>query len=529
LSFFERQSVRSDLLAGLVFNGPAALKDALTPKRYNLGMDPLTIVALVFALGFAFTFECINGFHDTANAVATVIYTRTMPPSLAVVWSGLMNLTGVLVSNGAVAFGIVALLPVELVIHVGSGAGAAMVFAILASAIIWNLGTWYLGLPASSSHTLIGAIIGVGLANSLLTPGHVFGDGVNWSKVQDTVTALLLSPILGFVLAGGLFLLIKAVVKYPALFEAPPEDKAPPWPVRAILFLTCTGVSFAHGSNDGQKGQGLVLLVLVGIIPAFYALNPSVSPAQIAMLATASQSAQAVIMKHVPGNALPNAAQDANEAVISSYIKSGGVYKDAVWGAMADLNNKVAGAVENVTSFDGLESQQKKDIRVDMYLVSASIDKLAKGKKITDPDDLKTLKGEQKSLDVLTKFIPLWVKIAVAFALGLGTMVGWKRIVVTVGEKIGKAHLTYGQGASAEFVTYALIEAADQFGLPVSTTHILSSGIAGTMAANRSGLQGDTMRNILLAWVLTLPVCMFLGGGLFAAALLTLTRLLGMH
>src|ERR1700761_3072342 len=228
-------------------------------------MDPLTIVALVFALGFAFTFEVINGFHDTANAVATVIYTRTMPPAAAVVWSGLMNLTGVLVSNGAVAFGIVALLPVELVIHVGSGAGAAMVFAILASAIIWNLGTWWLGLPASSSHTLIGSIIGVGLANSMLTPGHVFGDGVNWSKVQDTGTALSLSPVLGFIIAGGLFLLIKATIKYPALYEAPPEDKAPPWPVRAILFLTCTGVSFAHGSNDGQKGQGLVLLVLVGI------------------------------------------------------------------------------------------------------------------------------------------------------------------------------------------------------------------------------------------------------------------------
>jgi PiT family inorganic phosphate transporter len=491
-------------------------------------MDPLTIVALVFALGFAFTFECINGFHDTANAVATVIYTRTMPPAVAVVWSGIMNLTGVLFSNGAVAFGIVALLPVELVIHVGSGAGAAMVFAILASAIIWNLGTWWLGLPASSSHTLIGSIIGVGLANSVLSPGHVFGDGVNWGKVQDTVTALLVSPVLGFVLAGGLFLLIKALIKYPALYEAPPEDRPPPWPVRIILFLTCTGVSFAHGSNDGQKGQGLIMLVLIGIIPAYYALNPSVSPAQIAVLATATQAAQPILLKHAPGNALPNAPQATDEDILSGYIKSGGAYKDEVWGAMADLNSKVAGGVENVTSFEGLESQQKKDIRTDMYLVSASIDKLAKGKKIADPDELKTLKGEQKSLDILTKFIPVWVKVAVAFALGLGTMVGWKRIVVTVGEKIGKAHLTYGQGASAETVTYLLIEAADQFGLPVSTTHILSSGIAGTMAANRSGLQGDTMRNILMAWVLTLPVCMFLGGGLFAAALLTLTRVLGM-
>ena len=490
-------------------------------------MDPLTIVALVFALGFALAFECVNGFHDTANAVATVIYTRTMPPAVAVVWSGIMNLTGVLLSNGAVAFGIVALLPVELVIHVGSGAGAAMVFAILASAIVWNLGTWYMGLPASSSHTLIGSIIGVGLANSMLTPGRVFGDGVNWSKVQDTVTALLVSPVLGFFLAGGLFLLLKLLVKYPALYDAPPADKAPPWPVRIILFLTCTGVSFAHGSNDGQKGQGLIMLVLIGIVPAVYSLNPDASPAQIASIASASQASQAVILKHA--QTLPNAAQADDESVLSGFVKSGGAYSDAVWGSMADLNGKVAGDLQNVTSLEGLEAQEKKDIRTNMYLVSASIDKLLKSKKVVDPADAATLKAEQKSIDVFTKFIPVWVKVAVAFALGLGTMVGWKRIVVTVGEKIGKAHLTYGQGASAETVTYLLIEAADQFGLPVSTTHILSSGIAGTMAANRSGLQGDTMRNILLAWVLTLPVCMFLGGGLFAAALLTLTRVVGLR
>jgi PiT family inorganic phosphate transporter len=492
-------------------------------------MDPLTIVGLVFALGFALAFEVINGFHDTANAVATVIYTRTLPAPVAVVWSGLMNLTGVLMSNGAVAFGIVALLPVELVIHVGSGPGAAMVFAILTSAIIWNLGTWYLGLPASSSHTLIGSIIGVGLANSLLAPGHVFGDGVNWGKVQDTVTALLLSPILGFFLAGGLFLLMKLVIKYPALYDAPPTDKAPPWPVRIVLFLTCTGVSFAHGSNDGQKGQGLIMLVLIGIIPVFYALNPEASPAQIAALAANSQAAQSIILKHAPSQVLPNAAPDADEAVLSGYIKSGGKYSDGVWGSMADLNSKIVGDLTGISSFQGLEAQEKKDIRTNLYLVSASLDKLAKAKKIDDPADLKALTDEKKSINVFTQFIPLWVKIAVAFALGLGTMVGWKRIVVTVGEKIGKAHLTYGQGAAAETVTYALIEAADQFGLPVSTTHILSSGIAGTMAANRSGLQGDTLRNILLAWVLTLPVCMFLGGGLFAAAILALTRLLGLN
>jgi PiT family inorganic phosphate transporter len=518
-------------------------------------MEPLTIVGLVFALLLAFGFEFVNGFHDTANAVATVIYTRTMPAPVAVVWSGLMNLTGVLTSNGAVAFGIVALLPVELVVHVGSAAGAAMVFAMLTSAIIWNLGTWYLGLPASSSHTLIGSIIGVGLANSLLAPGHVFGDGVNWGKVQDTVTALLVSPVLGFILAGALLLLLKAVVKYPALFEAPPEDRPPPWPVRIVLFLTCTGVSFAHGSNDGQKGMGLIMLVLIGIIPAVYALNPEASATQIAALASANRSAETVMLKYVkPQDAsaaalppatgptlatdtlsvpadlkakLPGNSQAGDEQIISSFIKSGGTYSDNVWGATAELNAKVEEGITGKTSFATIAEQEKRDIRTNMYLVSASIDKLAKGKHIPDPDDLKTLKSLQSDIDGFTKFIPTWVKIAVAFSLGLGTMIGWKRIVVTVGEKIGKAHLTYGQGASAEFVCYVLIQAADRFGLPVSTTHILSSGIAGTMAANRSGLQSKTLRDILLAWVLTLPVCMFLGGGLFAASLLTLERMLG--
>jgi PiT family inorganic phosphate transporter len=273
--------------------------------------------------------------------------------------------------------------------------------------------------------------------------------------------------------------------------------------------------------------MGLIMLVLIGIIPAIYALNPDASPAQIAALAGASTSAQTVMLKHAgnpPGNPQPQ-----DEQVISNFIKAGGAYSDAVWGSMADLNAKVASGLHGKTSFAGMPEQEKRDVRTNMYLVGASIDKLAKSKKIDDPADVKTLKDLQKDTDSFTKFIPVWVKIAVAFALGLGTMIGWKRIVVTVGEKIGKAHLTYGQGAAAETVTYALIEAADQFGLPVSTTHILSSGIAGTMAANRSGLQNETLRNILLAWVLTLPVCMFLGGGLFAASILALTHLLGIR
>ena len=180
----------------------------------------ITIGAAFFlfaALALALSFEFVNGFHDTANAVATVIYTNTLRPSIAVIWSGLWNFSGVLTSTGAVAYSIVALLPVELVINVGTGAGFAMVFALLLSAIIWNLGTWYLGLPASSSHTLIGSIMGVGLANSMLRPGHVFGEGVNWGQAKNVGLSLIVSPMVGFTCAALLLLLAKAVIKRPGV------------------------------------------------------------------------------------------------------------------------------------------------------------------------------------------------------------------------------------------------------------------------------------------------------------------------
>ena len=297
----------------------------------------LSFIGLALALLLAFGFEFVNGFHDTANAVATVIYTRTLPATPAVIWSGMMNLLGVLVSSGAVAFGIVALLPVELVIHAGSGPGYAMVFAMLVSAIIWNVGTWWRGLPASSSHTLIGAIMGVGLMNSLITPGRVFGDGVNWGKVQDTVVALLISPVIGFVVAGALLLLAKVLIKYPALFKEPPANQPPPWPIRTLLFLTCTGVSFAHGSNDGQKGMGLIMLILVGVLPGVYAVDLGLSGKPVQQILSSNKDVGAIIDKRVAaaggvmlaatspaagiGAAASSAsAQDQDEATISDYL-----------------------------------------------------------------------------------------------------------------------------------------------------------------------------------------------------------------
>jgi len=487
----------------------------------NISGEVVPMVSAIFlflALAMALSFEFVNGFHDTANAVATVIYTHSLPPNVAVVWSGICNLIGVLLSAGTVAYSIVALLPVELVINIGSGAGYAMVFALLLSAIIWNLGTWYLGLPASSSHTLVGAIMGVGLANSMLQPGHVFGEGVNWAKAQEVGISLLVSPVIGFVCSAGLLLLTKAFIKSPELYAAPPKDQPPPKWIRGLLCLTCTGVSFAHGSNDGQKGMGLIMLILVGVVPGAFALKMDIAAADIQVVVTQSQAVDAVLAHHRSPNASTTAAGDlsAAEDDVSAYLKTSGKLVDRTIPAIIAVNDAVAAKMGKIKNFSELSSADRRDLRSRIYLVSGGIAKMLKSKAIADPDGAKTASEYRAGLDKITQYIPTWVKVAVALALGFGTMIGWKRIVVTVGEKIGKSHLTYAQGASAELVAMVTILAADHYSQPVSTTHVLSSGVAGTMAANRSGLQMGTLRNLLLAWVLTLPVCIFLGAVLFA-------------
>jgi PiT family inorganic phosphate transporter len=492
----------------------------------SLGIDVPTAILLCLALLLALSFEFVNGFHDTANAVATVIYTHSLKPAYAVVWSGAWNLIGVLTSSGAVAFGIVALLPVELVINVGSGAGFAMVFALLVSAIIWNLGTWYLGLPASSSHTLIGSIVGVGLMNSLLSPDTQFGDGVNWAKVQDTVKALVFSPLIGFVVAALLLLLLKLLLgRARHLFESPEGDKPPPWWIRLLLIGTCTGVSFAHGSNDGQKGMGLIVLILVGIVPTTFALDMSTSGAALAKL-----SASAVVFEHNIEGILPAGAAlpdlELAHKQLTAYLRKGQA-NDTTVPSLVASSQRVVADLNGVTSFSGIPAAQRRSLRLDIYMVSETLARMAKAKQLPKGLDAKQAGDYQKQLRAVTNYIPTWVKVAVALALGLGTMIGWKRIVVTVGEKIGKAHLTYAQGASAELVAFGTIEAADILGLPVSTTHVLSSGIAGTMVANGSGLQKETVRNIIMAWVLTLPVCVILGATLFAAGLFLVLHMAG--
>jgi PiT family inorganic phosphate transporter len=496
------------LAAGVLFTAYSiyADVDATGTKVTSYLPYMLLFVALLIALGFEF----VNGFHDTANAVATVIYTHSLPAEFAVMWSGFFNFLGVLFSTGAVAFGIVSLLPVELILQVGSSAGFAMVFALLIAAIIWNLGTWYFGLPASSSHTLIGSIIGVGVANALMR-GRDGTSGVDWGKATEIGYALLLSPLVGFICAALLLLVLKMIVRNPSLYKAPDGNKAPPLWIRGLLILTCTGVSFAHGSNDGQKGMGLIMLILIGTVPTAYALNRALPESQVAKFYQTSEAASKVIAAKGAGHSIIGDPRPAVTRYVAEHHISEGTYP-----SLAVLVKDVGEQVQKYGTFNNVPAGNIGNTRNDMYLTSEAIRFLMKDKESDlSKDDVAALNAYKGSLDSATKFIPTWVKIAVAIALGLGTMIGWKRIVITVGEKIGKTHLTYAQGASAELVAMTTIGAADMFGLPVSTTHVLSSGVAGTMAANGSGLQMSTIRNLLMAWVLTLPAAILLSAGLY--------------
>lgn len=495
------------LLAGLGYVGTHLVAD-LTGARPGLSF-PFTLLtlALVIALGFEF----VNGFHDTANAVATVIYTNSMPPSLAVVWSGLFNLLGVLLSSGVVAFTIVSLLPVELILQVGSHAGFAMVYALLLAAIIWNVSTWYFGLPSSSSHTLIGSIIGVGLMNQFMA-GPSGTSGVDWSQVGAVGRALVLSPLIGFTLAALLLLLCKFLIPNPSLYRAPQGSQPPPWWIRGLLVLTCTGVSFAHGSNDGQKGMGLIMLILIGTVPTAYALNRAVNEGDVASFQRSAE--QAIVVLHRAGGPVSPAPPDAR-VTLTEYLRTRSV-SGPVLSSVESLSQEISQSVWTYRTLDKVPAEEVANVRNDMYLVGESLRHLLKqGVLPLAPEDQQALTHFKQALDQATKFIPVWVKVAVAMALGMGTMIGWKRIVVTVGERIGKEHLTYAQGGTAELVAMTTIGVAESLGLPISTTHTLSSGVAGTMAANRSGLQYATVRNILLTWALTLPASIALSGLLF--------------
>ncbi len=495
------------IVATLIYIGFQVNADLAHVPPLGLYSIILLATALLIALGFEF----VNGFHDTANAVATVIYTNALPAPVAVMWAGFCNFLGVMVASGAVAYGIIALLPVELIMNVSSGAGFAMVFALLIAAIIWNLGTWFLGIPASSSHTLIGSILGVGIMNHLLNAA-TGASGIDMDQVIKVGKALLFSPLIGFAFAAVLFLLVKKIFKKQMELFQPPEGNKPPPPlIRAILIFTCTGVSFAHGSNDGQKGMGLIMLILIGLVPLAYSLNKNLDQAHLQsfeQLSTQTASAIYANYQDIP--------DEQARTVLTRYIQTKEISPEVV-PALASLTDHLG---ERVAAYDNLRDMPEavvSEIRNDMYLSTTTFKRLDKVETLPAlPEAQDKLVDEYRdNLDSFLQYIPTWVKVAVALALGLGTMVGWKRIVVTVGERIGKHHMTYGQGMSAELVAMSTIAAADGLGMPVSTTHVLNSAVAGTMVANKSGLNFNTVKTILSAWVFTLPATICLSGGLY--------------
>ncbi|MDR1661335.1 MAG: inorganic phosphate transporter [Azoarcus sp.] len=484
----------------------------------SLGIPSIWVgISLVLALAFVLAFEFINGFHDTANAVATVIYTKAMSPYRAVMLSGLFNFLGVLLGGVGVAYAIVHLLPVELLINVDTGRGLAMIFSLLAAAIAWNLGTWYFGIPASSSHTLIGSILGVGVTNAFLNDLSI-AQGVNWQKALDIILSLILSPLAGFLIAGILLFGLKRwrpISKMHAVprIHATPEvrmdhklRKKPPFWNRLVLVLSAIAVSFVHGSNDGQKGVGLIMLVLICFVPAHYVLDLRASPYQIERTRDAALHMQNFYQRN----------QDKLSPTISPQIHADVPvlpYRCEIARTAETVQNLVQN-LNGIERYAELDSAQRVQVRRDLLCLDDMARQVGKLPGL-GPQEKADLDRLRKDLAAPTEYAPVWVVFAIATALGLGTVVGWRRVVLTVGERIGKQGMTYAQGMSAQITAALAIGVANLYSLPVSTTHVLSSGVAGTMVASRSGLHASTIKAILVAWALTFPAAMLLAAALF--------------
>ncbi len=457
------------------------------------GLTILLIVSILAALAFEF----INGFHDTANAVATVIYTKSLKPRTAVIWSGIWNFLGVYLGGLAVAMAIVNLLPLEILVDQNIYHNLAMIFALILTAVLWNLGTWYLGIPCSSSHTLLGSIFGVGIAFMFINvDGHV---ALNWKKVADAGLSLLISPIIGFGLSMLLMFFFKKIVKKKKFFDEPEKEKTPPFWIRGWLVLTCTSVSFFHGSNDGQKGVGLIMIILISLAPTFFAIDNSKN------ISNMYGNVQAVIIytDKIDANHF-NPEEQAKLAQIKTDI------------------NDIKSVIDKSDAKDEILPNERFEVRKDIILVTKNYEKILSNHKDyaqigLNESEYTKLNKNLKEIKSFTEFAPWWVIFLVSLSLGLGTMIGWKRIVVTIGEKIGKSHLSYAQGASAEMVAASTIGMSSLFGLPVSTTHVLSSGIAGSMVSQGGlkNLQYKTVKNILIAWAVTIPVTIVLACGIF--------------
>jgi PiT family inorganic phosphate transporter len=368
--------------------------------------------------------------------------------------------------------------------------------ALLAAALFWNVGTWWFALPNSSSHCLIGALIGIALGNALLRARSIV-DGVHWAQLWTVIEALALSPVLGFVLSGILYFVLRRVAHDKHLYE-PAGDKPPVWWMRGILILTCTGVSFAHGTNDGQKSIGLIMLVIIGLFPALFALNP-VAAETIADLPKLAAAAAPLIQNY--GDDEKAQALEAAQRLEVGAVK-------------APPPATLIAARDSQPGLSSEIAKERSSVRNDVYQLISQL-KYADEVKGIGEDDKNKAKSLASELGQTVAYAPWWVRIMSAVCLGIGTMIGYRRIVETLGERLGNVHLTPAQGASAELVSSVLIGVSGFSGLPVSTTHIVTSGIGGTMVSSGAGLRYGMLSRIAIAWLVTLPVTIAIAGGLY--------------
>ncbi|URJ28140.1 inorganic phosphate transporter [Candidatus Blochmannia vicinus (nom. nud.)] len=514
-------------------------------------------IMLILALILVFIYEAINGFHDTANSVVTVIYTCALRSHSAVLMSGIFNFLGVILSGLSVAYTIIHLLPTYFFTNTNPNHILAMIFSMLFAAILWNLGTWYLRLPTSSSHTLIGTLIGIGLVHAIITDCPMM-QGLNIPQLINIFLSLIISPIIGVTLARIMMLILCRYwnngKKHKDIHITPTQQteeygrSQPSLWTRVVLILSAAGVSFSHGANDGQKGIGLIMLLLIGVAPASFMLNMNASSYDISRTRNAVNNFYEYYTQHynnfktiVPSEitSIPiSIALNQLKVIVPSitdttqtFIKNNNITYFNQYLSSPDTEIQVKKIfhdlsltltiihnasllLENLDNYAELNIEQRSQMRQLLIYIVDILDQIVALPE-TSHNNRNFLNHLKEHLLNTIEYAPTWIILAVALSLSLGTIIGWKRVAITIGEKIGKKEMTYAQGLSAQLTTAISIGTASYAGMPVSTTHVLSSSITGSMLMRGWGVQRKTIKNILITWSLTLPVSIILSGSFY--------------
>ncbi|CAL4325746.1 Low-affinity inorganic phosphate transporter 1 [Buchnera aphidicola (Eriosoma grossulariae)] len=469
---------------------------------------------LILSLIFVCVYEIVNGFHDIANSVITVIYTRSMSSNIAVIMASVFNFFGVILGGLSIAYTIVHLLPIEVLLNLSFFHRFLVIFFILLVVMLLNLFSWYYRLPSSSSHALIGSIIGIGFANSILFHCSLL-NSINVIHIKNIFIVLICSPFFGFFIAlFFVFLLrsLKMILKYnniinmdPVFYKNKFNKTRPPFLIQMTLILSAIGLSYAHGSNDGQKSIGLIMLILMSILPGYFVLNLNSAPVEIIH----TQKSIKYFKEYYQLNNL-HAMNSYSVSIKKHFYSKYSYYDDPFLSSMNYVNH----IMNNVSNYRQLGITERIYIHRLLLLISNHINKKLILSNINQGDKI-FLKKLQFNILKSTEYAPLWIIFMVAFFLSIGSIIGWRRISVTIGKKIGQKNMTYGQAISIQMTSSISIGLANYVGFPVSTTHISSSAVMGVMLISRGGIQLKTVKNIFLAWVLTIPISIFLSGLLY--------------